>query len=76
MSKISTSKLFYMYYHPMSKTPENHLQLNKEIKQCEITQPYEALQSNFAKKLVDHLLPQSKFKEEHIKGIAQKGWLS
>lgn len=56
----------------MSKTPESHLQLDKEIKQCAITQPYEALQSNFAKKLVGHLLPHSKFKEEHIKGIVQK----
>ena len=52
----------------MSKTP-NAIILDTEIKQCTITKPYEGLQSDFGKKLIDHLATHSKFKEEHIKEI-------
>lgn len=31
----------------MSKTPAANINLDTEIKQCAITQPYEALQSDF-----------------------------
>lgn len=56
----------------MSKTPSHKINLDAEIKQCGITKPYEGLQSDFGKKLVDHLSSHSKFKEEHIKKIASK----
>lgn len=55
----------------MSKTP-NTINLDKEIQQCSITKPYEGLQSDFSKKLINHLASHSKFKEEHIKKIADK----
>ncbi|MBB4807062.1 hypothetical protein HNP38_002366 [Chryseobacterium defluvii] len=55
----------------MSKTP-NTVNLDTEIKQCAVTQPYEGLQSDFGKKLINHLASHSKFKEEHIREIADK----
>lgn len=55
----------------MSKIP-NTVNLDTEIKKCAITKPYEGLQSNFGKKLIDHLASHSKFKEEHIRKIADK----
>jgi hypothetical protein len=55
----------------MSKTP-NSINLDKEIKQCAVTKPYEGLQSDFGKKLIKHLASHSKFKEEYIREIADK----
>ncbi len=48
------------------------INLDNEIKQCTIVKPYEALQSEFAKKLITHLASKSKFKEQLIRDIAQK----
>ena len=53
-------------------TSPNNLHFDKEIKQCSIIAPYEALQSDFAKKLIDYLASRSKFKEQHIRDIAHK----
>lgn len=55
----------------MAKTP-NSINLYTEIKQCAITKPYEGLQSDFGKKLINHLSSYSKFKEEHISEIVDK----
>jgi hypothetical protein len=55
----------------MSKTP-NTVNLDTEIKQCAVTKPYEGMQSNFGKKLIDHLASHSKFKEKHIREITDK----
>ena len=64
--------LYFILNTPiMSKTP-NAIILDTEIKQCTITKPYEGLQSDFGKKLIDHLATHSKFKEEHIKEIVHK----
>ncbi|THV60719.1 hypothetical protein [Chryseobacterium candidae] len=46
----------------MSKTP-NSINLDKEIKQCVITKPYDALQSDFGKKLIEHLASNSNIRE-------------
>lgn len=56
----------------MSKTPLNKLALDNEIKHCAITKPYEALQSDFAKKIINHVASNSKFKEQHIRELADK----
>lgn len=46
----------------MSKAP-NSINLDKEIKQCTITKPYDALQSDFGKKLIEHLASNSNIRE-------------
>lgn len=56
----------------MSKTPVNKNILYNEIKHCVITKPHEALQSDFAKKIIDHAASNSKFKEQHVRQIADK----
>ena len=53
-------------------THPNNLSLDKEIKQCSIIKPYEALQSNFAKKLICHLASNSRFNKQYIRGITDK----
>lgn len=53
-------------------TPSNNINLDAEVKQCSVIKPYEALQSDFAKKLIDHIASNSKFKEQHIRDIMCK----
>jgi hypothetical protein len=53
-------------------TPSNSINLDAEVKQCSVIKPYEALQSDFAKKLIDHIASNSKFKEQHIRHIMCK----
>lgn len=50
----------------------NNINLDTQIKQCSVIKPYQALQSNFAKKLIDHVVSHSKFKEQHIREIICK----
>lgn len=52
--------------------PSNNIILDAEVKQCSVIKPYEALQSDFAKKLIDHIASHSKFKEHYIKEIVHK----
>ena len=50
----------------------NNINLDTQIKQCSVIKPYQALQSNFAKKLIDHMVSHGKFKEQHIREIICK----
>jgi len=51
---------------------DKNISFDDEIQQCTITKPYEALQSDFAKKLINHLASRSKLKESYIRKIIEK----
>jgi hypothetical protein len=56
----------------MSKLPYQKIDLGEAIKQCAIVNPYDALQSKFAKKILGHLAGNSKYKEPYLKQIISK----
>ena len=56
----------------MSKAFSHKIDMDSEVKQCNIVRPFEALQSDFAKKLLEHLVWNSKYKEQYLKDIISK----
>lgn len=62
MITITFIMSFILYRFIMSKISHT-LNLDKEIKQCAITKPYDALKSDFGKKLIEHLASDSNIRE-------------
>lgn len=45
---------------------------DSEIKTCVVTKPIEALKSDFAKKIIDHISKHDKFNKRYINDIVSK----
>lgn len=61
ISIVMTSKKFF-----------DELDYDQEIKACNISKPYDALKSDFAKKILNNLSKKTKFKEWYIERIIEK----
>lgn len=56
----------------MSSNKSFHeLDYDDEIKTCSISNPYEALKSDFAKKIFKHLSNGTRFKQSYFEGILE-----
>lgn len=49
----------------------HEINLEQEIKSCSISKPYEALKSDFAKKIFKHLSNGTRFKQSYFEGILE-----